>query len=940
MPNNRNLRADPPIPRSSNSVVHHNNPSQIFPGAGLDFASREGSQSFLPNPWNDSQDRTRSRVRSMNERQHPHSETSNRFMNHDPNPSLSFPEPLLSPPSLVNPSLSIPSRSLQHRYSTGDLRSQSQVPIPLHEYSDEFSHQGTKEFEHNPEFRDEDRKEISGSSSDLDAMLSRFQDGQLDDQDQEWHRLVSKEAQEALGKHEVRRQSIIFEIIKGERDYVADLELVQLLFIDGLSTARPQILPRESLSAFVGNVFGNFHEILTLHRQLLYTLFERQREQHPVLQTVADIILDRAVRTEFRSAYEIYIKHYPLAESYHRKELKRNSAYEQFIQSISDNPRVRKRDLITFLSRPVTRLPRLTLLLEETLKTTEKDYEHPDLETLPLLLGILRDCIKSTQPGIEAAESKVKFWTLCESLVYQKGEIIDMDLYDQSRTLVHSSPVTRRVRSESGFHEEWDDLVASLLDNYWKRSSGIPRQLNDISYHGFEDTPDMRKEKIEGGLLDSLRSHLVPIYPFTVFHSSSRSTRRYTLYVASEAQRLKWKNVLSEAIALHQLREDSTKWFDPQNITSSYFRVPAQLATPSRGQGVTGRISSAVPFTFAGRKFLAVGCPAGIFVSVAGREAALQATARGVFNRFIVYSESTVVSYSLELLTRLALGQTTPEMLDASMENLGSSESNIILCKCMQMDGKALVIYASKRRLSSSLNVQIMEAVDQAEMESMARTRKNTRVLSFRSFGEPGFVPRDAFDVIALTKNIAICTQDGIVIADPTNLAQSAATLVPNFQDAGSSPSLSMLKDRLKDARPLGLARIDANELLLIYDSVGCYITKRGIPSRSNGYIRWETQASGFAHRGNHILLISSQFIEIRNINTGRIAQVIEDVDMRLMHSGYATTDRNDRVLVAMRGNPKEDSTADRIVELVETVEYVPQSAVSVAPDIWDEWDM
>lgn len=51
-------------------------------------------------------------------------------------------------------------------------------------------------------------------------------------------------------------------------------------------------------------------------------------------------------------------------------------------------------------------------------------HDHPDLETLPIILGILKDCIKSTQPGIEAAESKVKFWELCESLVYQKGEII------------------------------------------------------------------------------------------------------------------------------------------------------------------------------------------------------------------------------------------------------------------------------------------------------------------------------------------------------------------------------------------------------------------------------------------------------------------------------------------------------------------------------------
>lgn len=130
------------------------------------------------------------------------------------------------------------------------------------------------------------------------------------------------------------------------------------------------------------------------------------------------------LKSDFRSSYEVYIKNYPLAESYHRKELKQNPAYQSFLQSVSADPRIRKRDLITFLSRPVTRLPRLNLLLEQILKLTDKDHDHPDIETLPIILGILGDCVKSTQPGIEAAESKVKFWALCESLVFQKGEII------------------------------------------------------------------------------------------------------------------------------------------------------------------------------------------------------------------------------------------------------------------------------------------------------------------------------------------------------------------------------------------------------------------------------------------------------------------------------------------------------------------------------------
>jgi hypothetical protein len=130
------------------------------------------------------------------------------------------------------------------------------------------------------------------------------------------------------------------------------------------------------------------------------------------------------LKSEFRSAYETYVKHYPFAESNHRIQLKRNRAYESFVQSANYDPRIRKRDLITFLSRPVTRLPRLNLLLEQTLKLTDIEHDHPDIDTLPIILGILKDLIKSTQPGIEAAEGKVKFWALCESLVFQRGEII------------------------------------------------------------------------------------------------------------------------------------------------------------------------------------------------------------------------------------------------------------------------------------------------------------------------------------------------------------------------------------------------------------------------------------------------------------------------------------------------------------------------------------
>jgi RHO1 GDP-GTP exchange protein 1/2 len=51
-------------------------------------------------------------------------------------------------------------------------------------------------------------------------------------------------------------------------------------------------MPKERAGDFVSKVFWNLDEILAHHRHMLRSLFVRQRDQHPLIQSVADIILD------------------------------------------------------------------------------------------------------------------------------------------------------------------------------------------------------------------------------------------------------------------------------------------------------------------------------------------------------------------------------------------------------------------------------------------------------------------------------------------------------------------------------------------------------------------------------------------------------------------------------------------------------------------------
>lgn len=784
--------------------------------------------------------------------------------------------------------------------------------------------------------------------------LEEFQSGHLPEIDQEWHRLVPPEALEALGKQEVQRQSVIFESIKGERDYVADLQAVQDVFIGPLRAANPPIIDPRNVSAFIGEVFGNLSQILAHHRRIAAALFARQKDQHPVVLSIADLVLDTALKSEFRTAYETYIKHYPLAESHHRKELKKNAAYQAFIQSAAKDPRIRKRDLITFLSRPCTRLPRLNLLLEQSLKLTEKGHEHPDLETLPIIIGVLKDCIRSTQPGIEAAESKVKFWALCESLVFQKGEIMDMDLYEPGRTLIHSGPLVRKIREEwSG----WTDLQVALLDNFMlltreeARPNGQikrylmsrPLPLSFLRLGLFTGPPETRKESAKDGrLLDSFRYTHTQLYPFTVYHATSKFNRRYTLYASSEAVRKAWHDKLLDAVAISNARLEGNMFFAPRDLTSRTFGIGTSAKLTA------GRPSYATVCSVKGKKWMLVGTSNGIYVGHYGDSkftkvlnystsamASVYTYSDKVFDMFVVLYEGSLLCYSLHAMVRAAEGQEDVRTLSRSAEQI---DTGVMFFRLAVVQKRVLLIYGSKRTLHSP-SLTVLEAVDLSLRKQSPKRATNT-LNSFRPFGEPGYIAKDAYDVVPLMRNIAVATLDGMAILDPTNVAKSSAALVPDWETTHANPPMASLKTRISTARPLGIVRCDTkDELLMIYDAYGFYITKHGKPTRASGYIKWESKATSYTSHGRHILLFSFQFIEIRELNTGRLVQAIEGQDIRLLYSPL-DFGQDGSIVVAMRQDTKggQEGFSDNVVELSETAEVVSTPRQGMA--LWDEWDM
>ena len=65
-------------------------------------------------------------------------------------------------------------------------------------------------------------------------------------------------------------------------------------------------IPQHRVKGFIQEVFFNIDNILAHHQRLLAALFARQREQHPLIQSLSDIVLDSKSEAQIVTALKNY----------------------------------------------------------------------------------------------------------------------------------------------------------------------------------------------------------------------------------------------------------------------------------------------------------------------------------------------------------------------------------------------------------------------------------------------------------------------------------------------------------------------------------------------------------------------------------------------------------------------------------------------------------
>jgi hypothetical protein len=84
------------------------------------------------------------------------------------------------------------------------------------------------------------------------------------------------------------------------------------------------------------------------------------------------------------------------------------------------HPDAHRLDMKSFINRPIPRLLRYELLLNEILRETPS-YDE-DRRNIPDVIDLIKALGRETEPGVTSSKQKVELWRYNSNLVFKNGE--------------------------------------------------------------------------------------------------------------------------------------------------------------------------------------------------------------------------------------------------------------------------------------------------------------------------------------------------------------------------------------------------------------------------------------------------------------------------------------------------------------------------------------
>ncbi|KAF5361828.1 hypothetical protein D9756_002262 [Leucocoprinus leucothites] len=728
-----------------------------------------------------------------------------------------------------------------------------------------------------------------------------------------WVHSVPQEIVNSVSDTEKKRQEAINEVIYTERDFVRDLEYLRDTWMTRLQES--EVIPPERRKAFIQQVFWNVREILAVNTRLRDALSKRQKS-YAVVDRIGDIFLEHVPHF---GPFVAYGAHQLYGKYEFEREKGQNPAFSAFVDATERLPDSRKLELNAFLTKPTTRLARYPLLLETVLKHTPDDSS--DKTVIPKVIAKVKEFLASVNTESGKTENRFNLMQLDGQLLFKPGEEVDLRLKEPGRELIYKAALQKRDGEILVYLFDHAILFTKSMHKKHHHESlrvyrrPIPLELLYITFsddlspangtvRSRKQTGLVRRSSFSRDFSPSLSSHPgnsistngggASGSTTTSHNYLSKSSGAYNVptptrneakgqywiqfqYLGRKAYTLLlWANSIMsqkkwvESIQKQQVAmRERSRYFEEVVLSEGFFSGP-------------NKVNCAAPFSH-GRRVV-YGTDDGVYISdlrEPNREpvkvlSLLEVSQVDVLEEYqllIVLSERQVITFPLDALD--------PRDPMAGLKRAKRISSHTSFFKAGFCLGRVLVCIVKSSQLSSTFKA--LEPIDQnVRGRSKPTFRKllqggNDTLKPFREF----YIPVESTSIHYLKTKMCVGCSRGFEIVDLETL-ETQGLLDPEDE------TLEFVRKR-ENLRPMALYRIQ-NKFLLCYDEFAFYVNKSGQRARSEFMVFWEGQPTGFALHEPYILAFEPNFVEIRHIETGYLAQVIQGSNLRLLFADTPPT--------------------------------------------------
>lgn len=694
-----------------------------------------------------------------------------------------------------------------------------------------------------------------------DVALRRFQNNQLHDADRFWYAVVPQSVQQRLSEKEQARQNAIFGIIASEQHYVCDLELWLKVYRDPLRTQN-LILAPHVVEPFIRDVFSNIEEIKLRHEVLLQALFETQKKNYHQVYSIMDDLLDAVSSEAFQQLYVDYIANINTAMARHSREVEENQLYAEFVSSdaaTARHPLVRRLEFDTFLRRAERRLGQLKLQVEEVKKKTETSH-YDQQGTADLVLDMLHRTVMHGQANGQAPAEETALRSFRESLENHPWDFADLGLAQAHRAVKYQGSLTQ-VYPPSKI-----PLHVVLLDNYL-----VFTQNTD------EDGKKRRivLKSIPLELLDAelgtARVHTRTRVVSMISRRESSEVVRFTLrrngeemlQVGARSKGLaeKWVQHITEESSLRKHYVEANKLLDVSLLSLLSHSLKNQ-----------GDLVTACPFAYDNTTYIAGATTTGIFVGAKTGAAAFHSVLPITGVSQLLWSPNTQDLIVLHggALSKLPMNSLMSSNRRSSLSMgvipLSDPSDGFVSAVCVGViDNWPVVAFIAKHLVRKRVHIFVHDITSN----------------SLQRLGEPTTISDSIQDISIVSGMIFLSGRSCQVIMYPIsspNVVSSWPVFDPSYNDNFD------LRSRCATSRFVCALETGPDKILLVYDTLGCFVASSGQPISSQRVHEWAIVPRAATYCDKYIVLFSDHKVAIRNGQNGQPLQILDMSNTSLLY--------------------------------------------------------